>query len=158
MAEEQHEYSVTSTPTGHIEVRRADIVIQDGVEVSRSYHRHVVSPGDDLSSEIQEVVDLAGQIWTDQLIADYLASQVQPELPTPVPDLVSSRQFFMMLELSGLTLQVKDWVASQNTVIQIAFERSATFVRTDPMLQAGFAGLGVTTEQVDQFFMTASQL
>ena len=93
------------------------------------------------------------------MIAEWEAqgNVIGPSTPN-IPELVSSRQFFMMLELSGLTIPVQNWVASQNTVIQIAFERSATFVRADPMLQAGFAGLGVTTQQVDDFFLSASQL
>jgi len=35
--------------------------------------------------------------------------------------------------------------------VQIAFNKSATFRRDDEMLQQGFAGLGFTAEQVDQF-------
>ena len=42
--------------TGHIEVRRADVVLKDGLELSRQYHRHVVEPGIvDLSAEDEKV-------------------------------------------------------------------------------------------------------
>ena len=36
---------------GQIQVRRADRIFRDGVEVSHTFHRHVVSTGDDLALE-----------------------------------------------------------------------------------------------------------
>jgi len=35
---------------GQIQVRRADRIFRNGVEVSHIFHRHVVAPGDDLSN------------------------------------------------------------------------------------------------------------
>ena len=35
----------------HIQVRTATIIKKDGVEISRSFHRHVVSPNSDVSFE-----------------------------------------------------------------------------------------------------------
>lgn len=48
---------------GTIQVRRRDQIIKDGVEVAATYHRHVVSPGDDLSEEDPKVVAIANAIW-----------------------------------------------------------------------------------------------
>ena len=39
----------------HIEVRTASVIKEDGVEISRSYHRHVVSPDSDISDESEDV-------------------------------------------------------------------------------------------------------
>jgi hypothetical protein len=39
----------------HIQVRTATIIERDGVEISRSFHRHVVAPGADISGESAEV-------------------------------------------------------------------------------------------------------
>lgn len=75
-----------------------------------------------------------------------------------VPDRVTSRQFFLQLEVSGLLASVEGWIDTQPLPIQIAFERSSTFVREDEMLQQGFAALSFTTEQVDGFFMAAAAL
>ncbi|MDR6632331.1 hypothetical protein J2X72_001115 [Phyllobacterium sp. 1468] len=77
---------------------------------------------------------------------------------THTPDIVSSRQFFLQLAVSGLSSQVSAWVAQQDELTQIAFNKSATFRRDDVMLQQGFAGLGFTTGQVDEFFLSASLL
>ena len=39
----------------HIQVRTATIIKEDGVELSRSFHRHVVAPDSDISGESAEV-------------------------------------------------------------------------------------------------------
>jgi len=61
---------------GQIQVRRANRVFRDGVEISKSYHRHVVSPGDDLSAEDPRVQSVAGVIHTAEVIAAYRAAVV----------------------------------------------------------------------------------
>ncbi len=47
----------------NIEVRTATIIAEDGAEISRTYHRHVLTPGADLSGEDARVVAIAGVIW-----------------------------------------------------------------------------------------------
>ena len=46
----------------HIQVRTATIIKEDGVEISRTYHRHILSPDDDASSESDEVKKLVHYI------------------------------------------------------------------------------------------------
>jgi hypothetical protein len=58
----------------HIQCRHAIVIKEDGVELSRSFHRHVIAPGDDVSNEPQEVQDLASVLHTPELIAAYQAS------------------------------------------------------------------------------------
>lgn len=60
-------------PYSIIQCRRADIIEKDGVEVGRSYHRHVRCPGDDVSSDCQELQDVAGVLWTQDVIDAYQA-------------------------------------------------------------------------------------
>lgn len=60
---------------GQIQVRRANIVLKDGVEVKRKFHRHVVVPGDDISKEDAKVKEKAEAVWTPEVIAAYKASQ-----------------------------------------------------------------------------------
>lgn len=45
--------------SGAIEVREDTIIERDGMEISRTYHRHVVSPGDDVSREDSSVQRIA---------------------------------------------------------------------------------------------------
>ena len=54
---------------------RTDTVIQDdGVEISRSFHRHCLVPTDDVSGEDARVQAVANSLWTDEVKAAYTAS------------------------------------------------------------------------------------
>jgi hypothetical protein len=59
---------------GQIQVRTDTVIERDGVEISRTYHRHVVSPGDDISGEDAAVQTVANAVHTDAVIAAYRAS------------------------------------------------------------------------------------
>lgn len=61
-------------PHSIIQCRRADIVEKDGVEVGRTYHRHVRCPGDDVSEDCAELQSVAAALWTPEVIAAYQAS------------------------------------------------------------------------------------
>ena len=72
--EEKIEYKLEIIPPWSIiQCRRADIVFKDGVEIARGYNRHVRSPGDDVSSDCQELQDVAGVLWTQDVIDAYQA-------------------------------------------------------------------------------------
>ena len=64
-----------------IQVRTATIISRDGVEISRSFHRHVVSPSDDWSGESAEVQTLCNTFHTTVAIAAYNAAQAAQALP-----------------------------------------------------------------------------
>ena len=59
----------------HVQVRTCTKVMEDGVELSSGYHRHVVSAGDDYSNESAEVQAICAVVHTDAVIAAYQASQ-----------------------------------------------------------------------------------
>lgn len=77
--------------------------------------------------------------------------------PSPVAS-VSARQFKLQLLAAGLLDRVDAWIATQSKAVQIAYEYSGTFVRTEPMMAAGFAAMGFTEEQIDGFFTAAATL
>lgn len=80
MAFTEHvEYKEEILPNQTIQIRRADIVKKDGVEVGRSYHRNVVHPGDDVTGEPAEVQAIANALWTAEVVAAYKASIATPE-------------------------------------------------------------------------------
>ena len=56
-----------------IQVRTATIIERDGAEISRSFHRHVVSPLDDVSGESAEVQAIAAAVHTADVKAAYQA-------------------------------------------------------------------------------------
>jgi hypothetical protein len=60
----------------HIQVRTATIIKENGIEISRSYHRHVVAPNDDSTNESADVKAMVAQFHTDAVkkaYADHLA-------------------------------------------------------------------------------------
>ena len=57
-----------------IQVRTATIIEKDGTELTRTFHRHVLAPGDDVSGEDPKVQAIANAIWTEEIIAAYQAS------------------------------------------------------------------------------------
>ena len=61
-------------PDQVIQIRTTTVVEEDGVELARSHTRHVVVPGEDVTGEAQEVQDIAGVLWTADVIAAYQAS------------------------------------------------------------------------------------
>ena len=68
-------------PDQTIQIRTTTVIEEDGVELARNHHRHVVVPGDDVTGEPQEVQDIAAALWTTEVIAAYAAS-----VPAPISD------------------------------------------------------------------------
>ena len=55
----------------HIHVRTATVIKEDGVELSRSFHRHVVAPDSDSSNESADVKAMVAQFHTDAVKTAY---------------------------------------------------------------------------------------
>jgi len=53
---------------GQIQVRTATVVDEDGTELSRNFHRHVLNPGDDTTGQADRVVDIAAATWTTEVV------------------------------------------------------------------------------------------
>jgi len=58
-----------------IQERAKTAVIEDGNELSSSYHRRSLSPDADVSGESSEVQAIASAVWTDEVKAAYEASK-----------------------------------------------------------------------------------
>ena len=71
MLKKQISYDLNITELGHIQVRRITRIMEDGVEISKTYHRHVLSPGDDLSGQDERVIAVSEVVWTPEVIKEY---------------------------------------------------------------------------------------
>jgi len=72
---EEQEYKLEIIPPYNtIQVRRADIVKKDGVEVGRTYHRHVVVPGADTTNEPDVVKKAAAALHDAATVTAYTTS------------------------------------------------------------------------------------
>ena len=63
-----------------IQIRTKTAVLEDGVELSSGFHRHVVTAGDDYSNESADVQAICELMHTDEVIAAYAASQAANEI------------------------------------------------------------------------------
>jgi hypothetical protein len=71
---------VVQTGNGYpvIQVRTATVIKEDGVELSKTFHRKVITPTDDYSQEESLVVNLGDTLFTEEVknsFTAYLASQ-----------------------------------------------------------------------------------
>ena len=62
-----------------IHVRTATVIIEDGVELTRTFSRKVLSPHEDIMSESAELQGIAGVVWTDEVKAAWTAFQASQE-------------------------------------------------------------------------------
>jgi hypothetical protein len=62
-----------------IQVRTATVIDEDGVELSKSFSRHMVSPADDLTNESAEVQAIATAVFTQEMKDAYTSAQETAE-------------------------------------------------------------------------------
>ncbi len=62
---------------GQVQVRTATRVLEDGVLLSQSFHRHVLAPGDDLSGQDEKVSAIATATWTPAVVSAYEAMMAE---------------------------------------------------------------------------------
>jgi hypothetical protein len=70
---------ITVTEQGIILYREATRILEDGVELSKTYHRSSLSPASDLTDVPANVAAICNAAWTDEVVAAYQASQVVVE-------------------------------------------------------------------------------
>jgi archaellum component FlaF (FlaF/FlaG flagellin family) len=70
---------ITVTENGTVLYREANRVLKDGVQISQTYHRTSLTPGQDLTGQPAQVVAIANVAWTPEVIAAYQA-QVQASI------------------------------------------------------------------------------
>jgi hypothetical protein len=67
---------VETLQDGTLQVRQAQIITQDGVEIARNFHRWVRHPGDTAAqSDPAPVPAIAAAVWTSEVISAYQAAQ-----------------------------------------------------------------------------------
>ena len=72
---------VEVTPTGVVQVRLANQILDGETVKAQAYHRYILTPGSDLTGQPEQVVTVATAAWTPEVIAAYeeqLANATQP--------------------------------------------------------------------------------
>ena len=65
----------------HVQVRTDTVIKEDGAEISRTFHRHVLHPDMDISGEHAEVQAVANVAWTDDVKAAWKTFQDNQKNP-----------------------------------------------------------------------------
>jgi len=65
---------ITVTENGIILYREATRIIEDGVQLTQTYHRSSLTPGQDLTGQPANVVEICNVAWTPEIIAAYQAA------------------------------------------------------------------------------------
>lgn len=68
---------ITVTENGIVLFREATRIMEDGVELTKSYHRSSLTPGQDLTGVPEQVVGYCNLAWTPEIIAAYEAEQAR---------------------------------------------------------------------------------
>ena len=61
---------------GCVQVRTKTAIMEDGKQISGTFHRHVVAPGDDYRAEDARVQTICAAVHTDEVIAAYIKEQL----------------------------------------------------------------------------------
>jgi hypothetical protein len=62
---------ITVTENGIILYREATKIIEDGKELTKTYHRTSLTPGQDLTGQPAQVTAIANTVWTDEVVTKY---------------------------------------------------------------------------------------
>jgi len=71
---------ITVQENGIILYREATRIIEDGVQLTQTYHRTSLTPSQDLTGQPERVVAIAEAAWTPEVIAAYEAAQENNEV------------------------------------------------------------------------------
>ena len=69
-----------------VQVREATVISEGTeakgyIELSRSFHRHVLHPDSDISGEPKEVQDVCNAVWSDEVKQAWAASKQEADSP-----------------------------------------------------------------------------
>ena len=70
---------ITVTENGIILYREATRILEDGVQLSQTYHRSSLTPAQDLTGVPANVVAICNTVWTAEVVAAYQAAQAAAE-------------------------------------------------------------------------------
>jgi len=74
---EKMEQRIEILPSGVIQVRDERIIMDDGVEISRTFHRKVIDVDDNVTNESPRIKAIAPQIWTAEIKAARISEKAK---------------------------------------------------------------------------------
>ena len=72
---------ITIAENGIILYREATRIMEDGNQISQTYHRSSLTPAQDLTGVPANVVAICNTVWTAEVVSAYQAAQAERETP-----------------------------------------------------------------------------
>lgn len=72
---------ITVTENGTVFYREVTRIMEDGIELSHSYHRTSLNPGQDILNQPANVVAICNTVWTEAVISAYQAQVAAATAP-----------------------------------------------------------------------------
>jgi hypothetical protein len=66
---------IEALESGVVQVRTRTSIMEDGKQISGTFHRHIVAPGDDYSGQDARVQGVCAALHTAEVVAAYKAAQ-----------------------------------------------------------------------------------
>ena len=70
---------ITVTENGVVLYREATKIMEDGIELSKTFHRSSLTPAQDLTGVPANVVAICNTAWTAEVISAYQAAQAEAQ-------------------------------------------------------------------------------
>lgn len=106
---EKNVYQVEVTETDHVQVRVRRLILDNGIVLSSSLHRHVISPGQDYSGEVGKVRRMAAAAHVPTVVDKYRKAEAHQ---------------FAKDERDRLRSRDKDKDTPENKAMEIAAEQA----------------------------------
>jgi archaellum component FlaF (FlaF/FlaG flagellin family) len=71
---------ITVTENGIVLYREATRIMEDGNQISQTYHRTSLTPGQDITAQPTNVQAICNAAWTPEVISAYEAQQAANQL------------------------------------------------------------------------------
>ena len=71
---------IEALENGAVQVRTKTAIMEDGKQISGSFHRHVVAPGDDYSNENIRVQSVCAALHVAEVVEAYKLAQINKTL------------------------------------------------------------------------------
>ncbi len=85
LTERTEEDKIEILADGTIQIRIATVIERDGVEISRTYHRHVIQPDADVTTQTPKVQLITGAVWTPEVKLAFEEVKVEKVVDTTLP-------------------------------------------------------------------------
>jgi hypothetical protein len=75
LTERTEEDRIEILADGTMQIRTATVIERDGVEISRTYHRHVIQPDEDTASQSPRTKRITAALWTAEVKTAFAAAK-----------------------------------------------------------------------------------